>query len=91
MDPSMHLYRKPRIPAPAADRNRCPFCLAENFKSPGPCSHCGISGYRDGEPPKSRLHPRKSVPLDDGDLPYEIEEMEETLIDDEDEGLPFDL
>lgn len=50
MDVSASIYWRPSYPAPAVDKNRCPFCFTENFKSPGPCQQCGVHGYHDGPP-----------------------------------------
>lgn len=80
-----HTTRAPkRLEAkPAASRNTCPFCHQPRYKAPGPCRHCGISGYLTEEPPlfkRSKWKRRpKGDPLVDpvDDLPEEVEDIQE--------------
>lgn len=51
----IHVSHAPsHISAPAADRNRCPYCSAAGYHAPGPCKTCGVTGYLTGEPPAYR-------------------------------------
>jgi len=85
-----HTTRAPkRLEAPpASHKSLCPYCHQPRYKAPGPCRHCGVSGYPGGEPPLYKRSKWKRKPKGDplvdpfDDLPVEeeVEDIQEYVL-----------